>query len=353
MPFAEPTLAELIDRGVADLESRLPGVDAHLRRSLARALMTAHAGAVHGLYGFLDWQARQLFPDMAESEQLDRWVNVWGLVRKASVPATGSVTFTGTDGKDIPAGTVLQRSDGAQFATDALVTLAGGTAAATVTAAAGGADGNTAAGTVLTLVGAIAGVTGEATVAAGGLAGGADEESDADLRARLLLRIALGAPNGKAGDYAQWALENAGITRAWDYAEYLGLGTVGVTFVLDNDAMDATIVPDAATVQAVQGYIDARRPRPADVTVFAPTPIAFNPTIQLTPNTAAVQAAVLAELKDLLRHDGEPGGTLLLSHINEAISLAEGETDHILIAPAANVAYAPGEIAVMGAVTWQ
>jgi uncharacterized phage protein gp47/JayE len=352
MPFTRPTLQQLIDRARADVEARLPGVDAHLRRSLAAMLATVHAGAVHGLYGQQAWLARQLFPDTAEAEFLDRQGGIRALPRKAAVAATGLVDFTGTDGAKIPAGTLLQRSDGEQFSTDADATIAGGTAQAAVTAVEGGADGDTAAGTTLTLVTPIAGVDSEATATAGGLAGGLDTESDEDYAARLLLRWQFGPPNGKAGDYVQWALEVAGVTQAWAFDAHLGLGTVGVYFTRDNDAMDATIIPNGAQVQAVQDHIDTVRPRPAAVTVIAPSAVALNFTIQLTPNTAAVQAAVEAELIDLIRRDTSPGGTLRLSRINEAISLAEGETDHVLTSPAADVARSTGEISVMGAITW-
>ena len=47
MPFTRPTLTTLIDRGAADIESRLAGSDARLRRALLNVLVRAHAGAVH------------------------------------------------------------------------------------------------------------------------------------------------------------------------------------------------------------------------------------------------------------------------------------------------------------------
>jgi uncharacterized phage protein gp47/JayE len=81
-------------------------------------------------------------------------------------------------------------------------------------------------------------------------------------------------------------------------------------------------------------------------------------TIQLSPNTASVQAAVQAELEDLFRReagveDGAGSGTVLLSHIREAISRAEGETDHVLVSPAADVTLSAGEIATVGNLTFQ
>lgn len=350
MSFSRPTLTELIERVRADIDARVPGADSRLPLSLLNALAVVFAGAAHGLYGNLDWLSRQLFPDTAEVEFLDRWASIWGVARKAATFAAGPVDFTGIDGTDIPAGSTLRRSDGAEYTSDALVTIAAGVASATVQAVEAGAAGNALAGHVLNLVSPIAGIDGAATVAAGGLAGGADTESDESLRDRLLARLRFAPHGGAAGDYERWALEVAGVTRAWAVAAALGPGTVAVRFMTDDLTIDG--IPDAAKVIEVQAYIDGLRPITAGVTVSAPLPIALDFTITLTPNIAAVQAAVDAALTDLIRREAEPGAAILVSHIREAISTAAGETDHVLTVPAADVAHAVDEIAVMGVVTW-
>jgi uncharacterized phage protein gp47/JayE len=91
-------------------------------------------------------------------------------------------------------------------------------------------------------------------------------------------------------------------------------------------------------VAAVKAYIEdpSRRPVTADLYVVAPTPVTLNFNIQLTPNTASVKAAVEASLRDLLLREAAPGVTLLISHIREAISVAAGETDNVLISPTTN-----------------
>jgi len=355
MPFDRPALADIISRVATDIVSRLPGGDARLRRNFLAVLARVQAGAVHGLYGYLDFISRQVMPDTAETEYLDRWAGIWGITRKAAAAAQGDVAFTGVSGSTIPADTLLQRSDGAEFTTDAEATLADGAATAAVTAVEAGEDGNTEAASTLTLVNPVSGVNSEAVVDDDGLTGGADTESDDDLRQRLLDRIKEPPHGGADFDYKAWALETAGVTRAWCFPAWLGLGTVGVSFVCDDQ--ESSIIPDAGMVTAVQDYIDARRPVTAAVTVFAPTPVEVDFTIALTPDTATVRAAVEAELVDLLRReaeveDGDGSGTILLSHIREAISMAAGETDHVLTAPAANVELDAGEIAVMGTVTW-
>jgi uncharacterized phage protein gp47/JayE len=142
---------------------------------------------------------------------------------------------------------------------------------------------------------------------------------------------------------------------------YYGVGTVGVAFVEDNDD---DIIPVAAKVTEVQNEVDKRKPVHADVTVFAPIPHVVDLTIQLKPNTPSVQAAVQAELADLFKREAEVAGAyetvnttytgkISLSKINEAISIADGEEDHVVETPTEDVVPFSGHIAVLGEITWQ
>ena len=349
MPWIRPTLKELTDRIEDDLTSRLTGNSTLLRRSVLAVFSRVWAGASHLMHGFLEWVSRQVFPDSAEAEFLSRWASIWGVERKAADYASGLVTFTGNDGAVIPAGAQLQRSDAVLFTTRADGTISNGTVDISVEADEAGEAGDTEAGVTLTLLSPIAEVNSSAVVATGGITNGEDEEIDDRLRVRLISRIQQPPHGGADFDYKEWALEIAGVTRAWVYPMHYGPGSVGVTFVLDGES---NIIPDAAKVAEVQAYIEAERPVTAEVYVFAPTAVPLDLEISVTPNTSAVQAAVRAQLEDLIRREAEPGGTILLSHINEAISIAAGETDHTLISPTTDVTHSTGEIAVMGAVTW-
>lgn len=349
MPFMRPTLPQLIDRDAADIESRLPTVDARLRRSILGVLARMHAGSVHGLYGYLDYISKQVMIDTADETYLTRHAAIWGIARKAAAPAKGNAIFTGTTGVTVPAGTALQRSDGTEFTTDVDGTLAAGTVTVAVTATVGAAASNTAANTSLQLVSPIAGVTSSATVDSLGLTGGTDIETLDAWRARLLERVQRPPHAGTSDDYIAWALEVAGVTRAWCYPLEGGNGTVTVRFVRDNDA---SLIPDATEVTTVQNYIAAKKPIGATLTVAAPVAAPLNFSITLTPSTQAVKDAVTAELQDMLLRDAQPGGTILLSHINEAISIATGETDHVLTAPTADVTHTVGQLATMGTITW-
>lgn len=348
MSFSRPTLSNLITRILNGVRSRLT-LD-QMRRSDAEVYARELAGASHELHGHLQVISQNVIYDTAETEYLDRWASIWlSVPRLAAAKAIGSITITGITGTLVPLGTVFVRSDGTEYVTNADVTLVAGIAVAAITAKLAGQLGNAVSTTVLSMSTPVAGVNSDAIVTAAALTGGADIESDNSLRARLIARIQQPPQGGATFDYVTWALQVAGVTRAWVYAQELGAGTVTVRFVRDNDA---TLIPDAAEVLAVQTYIDIKRPVTANVTVVAPvaTPLAFS--IAVTPNTAAVQTAVQAELADLILREAIPGGTILISHIREAISIAAGETNYVMSAPTADVTRTTGQITTLGVITW-
>jgi uncharacterized phage protein gp47/JayE len=355
MPFTRPTLSELNSQMRADVEADIPGAEAGLRRSFLSVITRALAGIVHQLFDFQSWISRQPLPDTADEEILDRWADIWDVIRRPAIAATGNVTFTGTNGSIIPAGTTLQRSDGAEYTTSAEVTIASGTATAAVTAAEAGSAGNADAAVALSFASPVSGVSSAAAVSAGGLTQGAEAETDTSLRARVIARIQQPPHGGAKFDYLEWVLDQElhgiEVTNGWIEPLGMGLGTVIVRFMMYDTYADG--IPQSADVAAVQAAIDLVRPVTADVTVAAPVALTVNFEISgLSPSTSAVQAAIEAELADLFRREAEPGGTILISHIREAISIAAGESDHVLVSPAANVEADTGEIPVVGSFTW-
>ncbi len=350
MPFARPTLSNIVARIKADIETRL-STGKLTPMSFLSIIAVALGGSVHLLHGHIVWATRQLFPDTAEDEFLARWASIWGIEKTAAVYATGNITVTGTNGTVILTGTRFKRSDVAFYVSTASATIAGGVATFAVKAVNAGTTGNAEAGTSLSLVNSQSGVNADAVVAAGGITNGEDSKSDESLRARLIDRIQQPPHGGALFDYVKWAKEVNGVTRAWAYPLAMGPGTVTLTFVLDGEE---DIIPDAGKVEEVQDYIDGptRRPVTASVTVFAPTAVELDFTIALSPNTSEVRESVEESLRELLKRDAEPGGTILISRIREAVSVAAGESDNSVTVPAANVTHTAGQIAVFGEITW-
>lgn len=350
MAFDRPTLPSLVDRIQADLVSRLEGSGAPLRRSMVAVLARVSAGAVHMLYGALDYLSRQLFADVADDAYLVRFASLYGLSKHPATFAAGYVTVTGGAGTEIPEGAILRRSDGVEYWVDAAVTLSGGAESIHLAAVLAGAAGNADAGVELTFESPIATVDATATVDAGGLVNGADIEGTESLRTRLLERIRFAPQGGAESDYIDWALSVPGVTRVWVYPNQLGAGTVVVYFVRDDDA--GSIIPSGGEVTTVQTYIDTVRPVTAAVTVAAPTAKTWNFTLAVVPNTTAVKDAVEAELTDLFRTSGEPGVTLPISAVRTAIGIASGLTDYTLTIPSADLTHSAGELPVLGTITW-
>ena len=347
MPFLRPTLSDLIERGRADVEARLPGADSRLRRSVLDVLVRTHAGAAAGLYGYLDWLARQLLPDTADAEQLARWAAIWGVSRKPATAAAGRAIFTGIAGAVVPAGSLLSAGDGLLLRVVSPAIIAPGGTAQDVEAVEPGpllvpAD------TRLVFTSPVVGADAAAVLIAG-VSGGSAEEADESLRARLLDRIRTPPEGGSARDYRRWMLEVPFVTRAWVYPQWLGAGSVGCTFVCDGRA---DIIPTDEEVAEVAALIEELRPVAARTLVFPPKPVPFPVSLRSMPNTPEVRAAIEAELADLLFREAVPGGTILISHVREAVSAAAGELDHEMVSPQGNLTAGPGELFVPAPIMW-
>jgi len=349
MPITRPELADLRDEAMADIE-RLLGADARLKMGNLAVIAYMTAGGVDGLYGYLEYLSKQILPDTAEDEFLERHASLKRMVRRAATAARGELVVSGAPGAVIPAGTQFVRRDGVVYSAEAEFELVQTSASIDVVCDTLGAIGNTPEGTVLTCVVPVPGLGSSAIVGVSGITNGTERETIESLRRRLLKRLASPIKGGAIGDYESWALEVPGVTRAWESPLEMGAGTITLRFVRDDDPDP---IPDDQAIAVVKNYLDQRRSVTSELYVVPPIPVALNFVINVEPDSAAVRAAVEMELRDLIKRNGSPGSTLLISHIREAISIAAGEHDHVLTAPVANVAHPIGHMPVMGAITWQ
>ena len=367
MAFERPTLSALITRVEGDIKGAL-SISTILRRSFLGAIARAMAGIAHSLHGHMVFISKQIFPDQAEAEFLDRWGSLYGIERTPATAVELEINITFTGAGTIPAGTIYQRVDSSEYELVSEVTAAGaGVETGTIRSSEIGFDYNLEIGDTVSLQSAIANVEGDASVS-GVLVEGEDAETDAAYRQRIVSRIQEPPSGGTVEDYKAFALSVSGVSRAWIFPAYRGEGTVDVSFLeLDGDL---EVIPGAAKVAEVQAAIDAQKPVTANSNVFAPIENAIDFTISITPNTAAVRAAIESELKDLFIREAEVRGAyksttetytgrIPLSRINEAISLAEGEEDHVIVSPAQcpvgndPVPATNGGILTVGTVTFQ
>jgi uncharacterized phage protein gp47/JayE len=350
MSFARPPRAQLIDEARSDLQSRLQGVDPFLRRTLVGALGVTIGGAMDGLYGYMDWAVKQLFANSMDATYVARRGSLWGMSLEGPTAAQPVMGFTGNNNSDIPANTVLVRSDGILYQTNADAVIANGAASATVTCQTPGTIGNLTVGQTLQFQKPLAAVNNIATCTSVGLEGN-DAETTSAFTSRISTRQAQPPQGGASNDYVEWATGSGlGATRAWTLPQWMGPGTVGLTFVMD---ARANIVPLAADVAAMQAYVNVKRPVRATLFVIAPNTQAIPVTAHITPNTAAAQAAAAAELADLFSRITNAGGmTVELEQIRDAIFDAAGVTNVVVTAPAGDTVIPAGTIAQLGAITW-
>jgi uncharacterized phage protein gp47/JayE len=386
MPFQRPTLSDLRSQVAADISSGVPGADGLLRFSNLGVLGTVLAGLAQLHYGYLDWIALQATPYTATDEYLEAWAALKGIIRNPATAATGTATFTGTNGAVLSSGALLARGDGYVYQTTATGTIASGTVTVPVKAilpiidpvdnpTGGGALGNAPSGTVLTLQSTVAGIQSAGVVAAA-MTGGADVETDDSLRTRMLQEYQNPPQGGDLEDYIGWALDVPGVTRAWCAPNGFGVGTVVVYVMLDQAEAGNNGFPvgsngvsqhDQGPGGTPRGTIATgdqltvadsivnKQPVTALVYVCAPTAHTINFTISgIATAPVSVRNAISDAIAQVMLEQGSPiaGTSVDLSAIESAIAAISGTAGFVITSPSANIANVTGELPVLGTVTY-
>jgi len=347
--FTKPSLTDLQERIRADIQAKLPDIDSRLTHTVMSVVADTFTGVIYSLYGYLDYIADQTNVLYANGDNLDKFGEIWSILRRPATLAIGSASITGTEGTVIPAGTVMQTQNNLEYVVLSTETISVGVAMVSLESKETGSAQNQAAGTTVSLYSPIVGIDPDGTT--GAILGGTDTELDELYRARILERINQAPHGGTVADYITWTKEVADVTRAWCYPLENGPGTVTIRFMTDDATGDG--VPSAGTVSAAQTYINTLKPVTATVAVIAPVVKPLNIVINgLNPGTSAVRTAVEAELTDMLRRRASPGQTIHLSWIYEAISAAAGESNHSVVFPTGDVSQQTSEIATLGLVTY-
>jgi uncharacterized phage protein gp47/JayE len=328
MPWTTPTLKDVRRMTRDNVTALLKGA-ALIGNNVLRVMTDTMAGLARLVLEYIDWLSKQLLPDTAEAEWLDRHGQIW-LVnsdgtkgRKGPTQAIGSVTCTGTSGADIPAGSLLALGD-VQYETLAEVILDPAPTPVNIRALVGGSNGNQDEGAILNFVTAIPNVDGSATVVE--LNGGSDEESDDQLRARILLRIQQPPMGGDQTDYVQWALAVPGVTRAWCYPMEMGIGTVTVRFMCDQLRADNGGFPTQDDIDAVSAYLAKVRPVTVkNCFVEAPIPYPINvPISNLNRDDPATRGNITTSLLQQFLLRQMPGQTWYEAWSDQGIAGAAG-----------------------------
>lgn len=305
MAIITPTVSEISDNIIAQLEASLNQSIPLLPKAFTRVLAKAIAGVFVILYkygGYIGLMQLVKYAPYEETTINGRTfspLTEWGVLSGIGYPSPATraeleveIGVT-TPGGTIQAGTPLYSADnGYTYAVTSAVVLTTPTTALSVRAAgdpngAGGkgAAGNLPPGALLRFATTPAGVEATATVTSQTTAA-ADKESEQLYRQRIAQRFSAPPQGGAYADYRIWATSVPGISDAYPYSGATP-GTVSVyaeATVASSGSNDG--IPTVAQLDAVAEAIElddeglaSRRPIGSLVTVYPIARTAFNVTV--------------------------------------------------------------------------
>lgn len=336
--------------------------------SVLRVMSDANAGLAYLTLLYIDWLAKQLMPDTAETEWLDRFGTIWLTQgRKTATYATAQISFTGLAGTVLPAGNILTgatltgANTNVSFQTQADITVSSTPAIVNILAVSPGVT-SVSVGSTLSLAVGISGVDGTGTITQ--VTNGIDQETDDELRARVLDRIRQPPMGGDAEDYVQWAEATPGVnvTRAWCSPNEMGIGTVTVRFMTDDLENEVVGFPTTDQINAVIAQLNTKRPVAVkDWWVEAPVPEPINFTVTISPDTVSNRNGIASSVASMLFNKAAPAHAIngvgqsaqiiYRAWVSEAIS-AVGTIDHFTLTMSDHVMPVPGSLAVLGTITY-
>ena len=276
----------------------------------------------------------RLDPENLTGEDLERYV--WqhrAVERRQGTYASGTLRVTSGAGH-IYAGALFATAAGVQFMADEDADVSVGDTFA-VSAVEPGSAGNAAAGTVIAMPVTIQGIGG--IVNDEDFAGGYDQESDEELRARYYEVLQRPANGGNVYQYEQWAKSVEGVGRAIVIPTPRGPNTVDV-FLVDSNGDPAS----AELIAEVQEMLDPNRngdgmgeaPIGAVCTVQAAREKKLTILARLLAaegaDVTALHPTIRASVEDLIRKTALAGGPLRHSALVDATML-EGVLDYMYL----------------------
>lgn len=219
-----PTLQELRDGIIADLEAEFDATINPDGKAKLRAFADNTAGLIKQLYLAIGALQKNVYPDAADEETLIRY----GMVRLNRRPFQGvagqyQVTVIGTVGTVIPALRIWKSDDdslnpGILYILDSDHTMAGSSDTITLRCLELGTTGELEIGNTLTLTAPVALLDDSATVTAESVQPLAAETIE-DYRTDVINSFRLESLGGAATDYRLWAADVQGVERVYPYAK--------------------------------------------------------------------------------------------------------------------------------------
>jgi hypothetical protein len=355
MPFHREPLTVLLDRAYTNYVSLFKPLDKTPRYNLLRVFAASDAGMYHQLLGDLGFLADQIFPDTATGDYLrlhwsDRVPPLY------ATAAAGTIDIPGVPRAAVPAGLVYASAAGQRYFTDSSYRIGEeGTVTARVKAESSGADTNLPPGEELSLVSSIpVGLDSKAFTSGGGIAGGADAETDEAYLVRVLQYLRNANRYGKPGDFADWALDSSPeVSKAWEFKNFGPFGALLIQVIGGNQIDGVTPVGNLALVA---DYISTVAP-PILFTVRTPELVPLNPVLHLLPaeDTVTNRGVVSGRLQVYLQATSLPGKTYTAGMLREAMIdgvVISGGTVALNGSTSGTVTTTILQLPVLGEATW-
>lgn len=382
MPFSRPTLTQLRTLAMQDINAAPVGADGFLRNAVLRVLAWVQAAMAYLHYGYLDWIAQMAVPWTAEDEYAAAWGALVGVEQEGANFASGSLTFNGTPGVQILYGTQFALQSGITYTSTATATVAPGATSVNVSviAAVAGSASNADPGTSVKISSPIAGIVSPGVVAAPGITGGTDQESQESFRDRYLAVFAAPPQGGDREDYVQWATALGGVTRAWVAPNGMGPGTVVVYTMFDEtesayggfpQGSNGVAFPETRAIAASGDQLAVANAifpdQPVTALVYSCSPVNapqnFTITGLGTANTAANQSDIETALAEMFLQSANVGGTInpetgaAWPPIDPnlwyaAIGAVSGVSSFLVTSPSGALTPTPGQLFTLGTVTF-
>lgn len=316
-----PTIQELTDSIIADLESQYGSTINEEGRTVLRAFASVQAAKLKQYYLTIGLLQKNIFPDASDEETLLRFgIIKIGRYPFAAVAGQYVIQVTGTIGGIIPAGTTFKSDDtalnpGVLYILDTDFTMTATTDSITVRALTTGLDGKLDVGDTLTATAPIPLVDSEALVLSESTQPLAGETIDA-YRNVVLASYRLEPQGGAASDYRIWAGDAQGVQRVYPYAKPNAVSEVNLYVEATiADSSDGKGTPTQTILDAVEDVVNFspditlptndRGRRPLQVIVnYLPVTVKQVDIIiaGAVGFTAAIKAQLLTELTDAIEN---------------------------------------------------
>lgn len=285
------------------------------------------AGEIYNDEVNLEYIKNQMFAKTATGSNLDLHALDRGLERKQATKATGSVVFSITLESDsnitIPAGTIVATSGATAYCfvtdEDAVLPIGDTSVEVNCTAQQGGKASNVAKGKIDVIVTTVNNV--ESVTNTSAFTGGTDEETDDELRERILDSYVYVSNGTNSAYYKRLAMSVDGVTGVNVAPKIRGVGTVDVYICSGKASASSDLIAQ------VQQLMDEQRELNVDVLVCNATPSKIDLSLYVTLKDGFDFDSVCDDIKEAVNSYMDSlsiGDSVLQTHLGNVVMSVDG-----------------------------